>query len=153
MSQPVLVAIDLAHPEHSKPLLERGAQLAKLDGVSLAVMSVVPDFGMSIVSSYFKDGSQNEALEHARQALHSLVESALPQGAGTVPGTSVPGSGVQHIIAQGNAYEKILATAETLNASLIIMGAHKPEFQDFLLGPNAARVVRHAKTSVLVLRS
>jgi nucleotide-binding universal stress UspA family protein len=141
MSQPVLVAIDLAHPEHSKPLLSRAAQLATLDEAPLAVMSVVPDFGMSIVGSYFKDGSQAEALEQARAALHSLVEEALGAAAG-----------IQHIIAQGSAYEQILTTADQLNARLIVMGAHKPEFQDFLLGPNAARVVRHAKTSVLVVR-
>lgn len=140
-SQPVLVAIDLAHPEHSAPLLIRAAQLAKLDAAPLAVMSVVPDFGMSIVGSYFKDGSQAEALDHARQTLHSLVEAALGSD-----------SGVQHIIAQGSAYEQILATAATLGAGLIVMGAHKPEFQDFLLGPNTSRVVRHAKASVLVLR-
>jgi nucleotide-binding universal stress UspA family protein len=38
-----------------------------------------------------------------------------------------------------------------LNATLIVMGAHRPAFQDYLIGPNAARVVRHAKCSVLVL--
>lgn len=32
------------------------------------------------------------------------------------------------------------------------MAAHRPELQDYLLGLNATRVVRHAKVSVLVVR-
>ncbi len=141
MSQPVLVAIDLAHPEHSDAILKRAAAIAALDDAPLAVMSVVPDFGMSIVGSYFKEGSHEEAVESARQTLHGLVDAALG-----------PASGVQHVICHGTAYEQILATADKLQARLIVMGAHRPEFGDFLLGPNTARVVRHAKTSVLVLR-
>jgi nucleotide-binding universal stress UspA family protein len=35
---------------------------------------------------------------------------------------------------------------------LIIIGSHSPSMQDYLLGPNAARVVRHANCSVLVIR-
>ncbi len=32
------------------------------------------------------------------------------------------------------------------------IGSHRPELKDYLLGPNAARVVRHANCSVLVVR-
>jgi nucleotide-binding universal stress UspA family protein len=32
------------------------------------------------------------------------------------------------------------------------MASHRPELSDYLLGPNAARIVRHAKQSVLVVR-
>jgi len=52
----------------------------------------------------------------------------------------------------GNAYDEILRVAEADGASLIVIGAHKPDFRDYLLGPNAARVVRHSKCSVFVVR-
>ena len=42
--------------------------------------------------------------------------------------------------------------ADETNADLIVMASHRPELKDFLLGPNAARVVRHANCSVLVVR-
>jgi hypothetical protein len=32
------------------------------------------------------------------------------------------------------------------------MTAHSPDLKDYLLGPNAARVVRHANQSVMVIR-
>ena len=38
-------------------------------------------------------------------------------------------------------------------ATLIVIGAHRPDLKDYLLGPHAARVVRHAECSVLVVRA
>ncbi|MEO0863555.1 MAG: universal stress protein, partial [Pseudomonadota bacterium] len=34
----------------------------------------------------------------------------------------------------------------------IFVGAHRPELKDYLIGPNAARVARHAQQSVFVVR-
>ena len=48
--------------------------------------------------------------------------------------------------------KKILNLAKNTCASLIVVGAHKADLSDYLLGPNAARVVRHAKSSVYVVR-
>ncbi|MDH3475684.1 MAG: universal stress protein [Rhodospirillales bacterium] len=39
-----------------------------------------------------------------------------------------------------------------MKADLIITGSHKPNVSDYLLGSNAARVVRHASCSVFVVR-
>ena len=52
----------------------------------------------------------------------------------------------------GDPAETIVTSARDLSANLIVMGSHRPELQDYLLGPNAARVVRHAACSVLVVR-
>ena len=49
-------------------------------------------------------------------------------------------------------YQVILETAAKIGADLIVMASHRPKPMDYLLGPNAAKVVRHAKTSVLVVR-
>jgi nucleotide-binding universal stress UspA family protein len=59
---------------------------------------------------------------------------------------------VRHLVSTGNAYDEILRAAKADGAALIVIGAHKPDFSDYLLGPNAARVVRHAKCSVMVVR-
>jgi len=42
--------------------------------------------------------------------------------------------------------------ARTLGVDLIIMASRRPELEDYLIGSNAARVVRHAHLSVLVVR-
>ena len=43
--------------------------------------------------------------------------------------------------------------ANRLGCDLIVVGAHRPELGDYLLGPNAARIVRHADQSVFVVRA
>ncbi len=48
--------------------------------------------------------------------------------------------------------EKILKAVEETGCDLIVMASHRPALKDYLLGPNAARVVRHANCSVLVVR-
>ena len=52
----------------------------------------------------------------------------------------------------GHAYNTILDEAEKSGADLIIIASHRPGLQDYLLGSTAAKVVRHANCSVLVVR-
>jgi nucleotide-binding universal stress UspA family protein len=60
---------------------------------------------------------------------------------------------VQHVVACGTIYEEILTFAGKHGIDMIVMASHRPELKDYLLGPNAARVVRHAECSVLVVRN
>ena len=50
------------------------------------------------------------------------------------------------------ADDEIVKAAQQTNCDLIVMASHRPELSDFLLGPNAARVVRHAACSVMIIR-
>ncbi|MFY9239756.1 MAG: universal stress protein [Roseovarius sp.] len=52
----------------------------------------------------------------------------------------------------GTTYDQVISLSRLLDVDLILIGAHRPGFTDYLPGSNAARVVRHATTSVLVLR-
>ena len=140
MSANILCAVDLSHDDLSTRLLHRAAQLAELDSATLNVITVLPDFGMSIVGSYFAAGAMEKAISDANAELHKLVEQALPDRS------------VRHITKIGPIYQEVLKAASDMEASLIVIGAHRPDFSDYFLGPNAARVVRHASASVLVVR-
>ena len=48
--------------------------------------------------------------------------------------------------------EQVLRMAEEIGCDLIVMAAGNPSLARYLLGPNAARVVRHANCCVLVVR-
>lgn len=136
-----LCAVDLTHPEDARAILAEADRQAKLHDAHLSVMTVLPDYGSSFVGSFFKDGTLKEAIAKANEALHQMVDEVLP------------GHGhVQCITAIGSAYEQILEAAQKINAALIVVGAHKPNFSERVIGPNAARVARHAETSVLVVR-
>ncbi len=56
-------------------------------------------------------------------------------------------------VAHGTIYDEIMKAADKLDCDLILMGSHRPELKDYLLGPNAVRIVRHANQSVFVVRA
>ncbi len=39
-----------------------------------------------------------------------------------------------------------------MKADLIVVGSHRPNWSTYLIGSNAANIVRHAQCSVLVMR-
>ena len=141
MYQDILLTVDLADPSASRKPLEVAISHAEAFGSILHVMSVVPDFGMSIVGNFFPADHEQRTLEAVRQRLHAFTAEWIPKGLK-----------VQHVIARGTAYEEILRMAEQIGCDLIVLGASRSDMKDFLLGPNAARVVRHARCSVLVVR-
>lgn len=56
------------------------------------------------------------------------------------------------MVGEGSVYESILSVAQKTKVDLIVMESQRKELKQYLLGPNAARVVRHAACSVLVVR-
>lgn len=141
MSGKMLVAIDISHLKDQEIVIKTAKKLAGLFGDSITVITVIPDFGMSIVGSYFEKDALEKAKISASDRLHEFVKSTL----GKV-------DNVDFLIRTGTAYEEILDAAEDMKTDLIVMGAHRPELSDYLLGPNAARVVRHSNCSVHVVR-
>ena len=142
-SRPVLCAVDISNKDQDNDVLKSAKRLADMDNAQLDVITVVPDFGMSVVGSFFEEHHHEKAVEAARRLLNELVETVLGSEANT---------NVRHIVATGSAYEEILNAAEKSDAGLIVIGAQKPDFKDYLLGPNASRVVRHSNCSVFVVR-
>ena len=136
----VLATIDLGDG-HSSVRVVQAALEVIAPGDTLHVVCIVPDFGTSLVGSFFPADHEEKAIEKTKEALHTFTAKHVPK--------DVP---VQHIIAHGNVYEEILEAAKTVSADLIVVGSHRPELKDYLLGPNAARVVRHSRRSVLVVR-
>lgn len=141
MFKKILLSIDLNHESSWKKALPLAALMARDMGASLHVVMVVPDFGMSIVGNYFPEDFEETALKEAAEKLKAFVASHVED--------DVP---VQVHIGHGTIYEEIIHIADKIGCDLIVVGSHRPELQDYLLGPNAARVVRHAKQSVLVVR-
>ncbi|MBE1284055.1 MAG: universal stress protein [Rhodobacteraceae bacterium] len=141
MTEHVLCAVDLTHSDADKSVLETAAKLADLYGATLSVVTVIPDYGMSFVGSFFPHGTMKKAAETASEQLHKFVSDTLPDT-----------KTVQHIVEIGSVYENILDAIERSQADLVVIGAHKPDLVDRLQGPNSARVVRHAPCSVFVVR-
>ncbi|MFN3641646.1 MAG: universal stress protein [Gemmobacter sp.] len=59
---------------------------------------------------------------------------------------------VAHVVRSGHAAQTILDVAEEGAHDCIVIASHRPGVQDYFLGSTAARVVRHARCGVHVLR-
>jgi nucleotide-binding universal stress UspA family protein len=137
----ILLPIDLASEASWKKSLALAAELARGRDAVLHVMSVLPDFGMSIVGTYFDKDFEGAALMDISGQLKSWASRNVPEGVKA-----------EVHVAHGSIYDEIMRLADKLGCDAIVLAAHRPELRDYLLGPNAARVVRHAKQSVLVVR-
>ena len=141
MFKNVLLPIDLDQESSWEKALPTALEFCRASGGNLHVLTVVPDFGMSIVGQYFPKGFEKEMADKVLEKLHEFVNANVPADIT-----------VQHIVGEGTVYEVILSIADKIKADVIVLASHRPELKDYLLGPNAARVVRHADCSVMVVR-
>jgi len=141
MYKEILIPIDLGAGSSWGKALSTAVALCRTFDARLHVINVVPDFGLSMVSQYFPEGYEQQMIDNADKALHALVKEHVP---GEIA--------VQCIVARGSIYHEVISAARQAGADLIVMQSHRPELTDYLLGPNAAKVVRHADCSVMVVR-
>jgi len=137
----ILMAIAPDSNESYARALPEAVSLAKAHGATLHIMTVVPDYGSSLVASFFPEGYERKALQHAKEALQRVVKPHLP-------------AGLQHqlIVAHGRIYKEICRVAEEVRAGLVVMSSHKPSPADRIVAPNAQQVLLHAPVSVLIVR-
>lgn len=136
----ILVTIDLAEPDLSRPALSQVAELAKASEAQVRLVHVRPfaiEASLAYLPENFFEAEEKKALEELR-----LLSGPL----------EVPDDRISVASPIGSVYDHVLAAATEFNADLIVVGSHRPAMSTYLLGSNAARIVRHAKTSVLVLR-
>lgn len=143
MIKSVLCAVDVNDGTVDSPVLKQAARLADLDGAQLDVITVLPDYGKSLVAGFFEQGFIEHAETEADKHLRELCVTVLGEERNKT---------IRHVVATGTAYKEILKVAEAAETDLIVIGAHKPDMKDFLLGPNAARVINHSQCSVYVVR-
>lgn len=138
MFQSVLVPVDVTVPSDMTALLAAAKEFAAKWDSTVHVVTVVPDTGMAIVSAQFGEDFEAQSRAHAQ---HELAKALSDAGLGATV----------HILS-GTVYDQVIRLADSLDVDLILVGAHRPELKDYLLGSNAARLLRHSAKSVLVLR-
>ena len=141
MYKNILLAIDLNDETSCRKPLLSAVELARTFGARLHVLTVVREV---------------EAILQAKTAAlgYKLIEADLENRIAALI-RRVNASDLKPNILVTHAasiYAEILAVAEEAEADLIVVGSHRPAMKDYLLGTNAARIVRHARCSVLVAR-
>ena len=137
----ILLPIDLEHDSSWTKALPTATMLADACGAKLHLLAVVPDVRTMRVAQYFPADFETRAVKDAETALKNFAAQHCT------------GRDVGLHVRAGAIYRCICAEAERLNADLIVMGSHRPELTDILIGPNAEQVARHAKVSVMIVRA
>ena len=140
MPKKILVAVDLEDVTLTEMMLRTASEMAGLHDAQVTLVYVGAELPPDVAIHLPGDFQHRMSTDLANQ-LNKLAETLnLPSGAAQVS--------VRH----GPIYREILAQAKADDTDLIIIGCHKPDAADFLLGSNAAKVSRHANCSVYVVR-
>jgi nucleotide-binding universal stress UspA family protein len=136
MYKAIMVPIDLSHAEKGKATIEVAKKFGD-KAARIVLINVVLNIPTFIAAEI-----PGDIIKKAKEDAHDDLED-LAKAAGVKADVEVR---------SGPPAATILAAAEEKGADLIIIASHHPGLQDYLLGSTAARVVRHATCSVLVVR-
>lgn len=142
MFKKIFVPVDLAQESSWQKALPVAVKMARENNAEILAFTVVPDLLMTLVGPFLPEDHQENMMKEAEQNLSDLLAREVPKDVRAL-GYARHGKRI---------YRQILKAADELGADLIVLASHRPENKDYLLGPNAAQVVRHAMQSVFVVR-
>lgn len=137
----VLAAIDLQHEASDAEIVKEAKLLAQSHSGELHLALVIPDAQNEYVQAYVPADMKKAATKEAETDLAKFAS-----------GISEKGLKVNTHVLRGIVYTEILKLADEIGATSIVMGAHRQGWFEFHLGPNVARVARHAKCNVMIVR-
>jgi nucleotide-binding universal stress UspA family protein len=140
MYRSIVVPVDLAEPDLSRHAIDRAVALAKLSEGRITLVNVVPMMPVMMLDTV-PVSYETEVADKSRIAMEELA-----RGVGLPPGR------VSSVVRIGGVYHEVLEVATEIGADLIVVGSHRPAMATYLLGSNATAIVRHATSSVLVVR-
>ena len=136
MFKTILVPIDMSQVEAGKANIAL-AQNQLADGGKIIVLNVVEEIP-GWAAAELPANLIEESRTRAKADLQAIADES--------------GADAMVEVRSGHPYKTILDVAQENSADLIIIASHKPGLQDYFLGSTAAKVVRHARCSVLVMR-
>ncbi len=136
MYKTILVPIDLSHKIEGKSNINLAVQHAAEDAkiTLLTVVEEIPTWAAAQLPA----GILEESFESTQTELKAIANAS--------------GIKMDTEVRAGHSYNTILDVAKEKDVDLIIIASHRPGLQDYFLGSTAAKVVRHATCSVLVVR-
>ena len=136
MFNTILVPIDMAHVAEGKATIDVAVKQAEA-GTKIILLNVVEDIP-TWAAVELPANLIDKSLQAARDELQAIANAS-----------DIP---MEAEVRTGHSYKTILDVADEKQADLIIIASHQPGLQDYFLGSTAAKVVRHAKCSVLIIR-
>lgn len=142
MYKTILVPVDIAEDVLTEHALEHVVYLAKMSGAKVHFFHALPDASAFVTAySFGIKEFENQAEVKAVEGLKKIMAEI-----------DLPLENLSYTISFGSPRDEVLQLAEEIGADLIVIGSRRPSVKTYLLGSNAAAIVRHAKISVMVVR-
>ena len=141
MFNKILVPVDLSTDNITEKLCKTANDLAEKYSCEVRMITVMPDYGMPMVASYFPEGAQEKLKTEMQQKLEALASSHF-----TVP--------VVCKLTQGKRRTAILKDIEDSNPDLVLIGCRRKMSRrnQRLLGATGTVVSDRAGCSVMIVR-
>lgn len=139
MIEKILVPLPVESSKSASPAVEMASEIAKAHGAKIILLHVVEEMP-AYVSVHLPAELRKNAAAAAREDMDAVAKAYGLDGKADI------------VVREGNPAADILDFAEDTGVDMIVMSSHDPGIADYLLGSVAARVVRHAHCSVLVVR-
>ncbi|OMQ22813.1 MULTISPECIES: universal stress protein [Serratia] len=142
MYKTILVPVDISEDVLTEHALKHVEYLAKMSGAKVHFFHALPDASAFVTAySFGIKEFENQAEVKAVEGLKKIMAEI-----------DLPLERLAYTISFGSPRDEVLLLAEEIEADLIVIGSRRPSVKTYLLGSNAAAIVRHAKTSVMVIR-
>lgn len=140
MFKKILVPVDPSEIEFAEKALSTAIGLADQPAGVVRLIGVVQPLS-SYVTDYLPVGFEVGFEKEAEERLRGLAAKC-----GLDPAR------LSITLRSGSPYHEIVDEATDWGCDAIVISSHRPQMATYLLGSNAAKIVRHAPCSVLVLR-
>ncbi len=141
MFSKILVPVDLSTENMTEKLCKTANDLAQKYGSEVRLVTVMPDYGMPLVASYFPEGAQKKLKDEMQQKLNDIAENNF-----TIS--------VECKLTQGKRRTAILKAIEDYSPDLVMMGCRRKKSRrnQRLLGATGTVVSDRAGCSVMIVR-
>ncbi len=139
MFKNILVAVYFADDTQNNNLLRATAEIASAGNSDVYLLHTVPTAPPEL-SQFLPKSYEKITFEKMQKELIAMAEKHDLKNVKEV------------FVRFGDAHHEILTQANKIGANLIIVASHRPHLSEYLLGTTAARIVRHASCSTLVIR-
>lgn len=139
MIEKILVPLPVESAKNGAPAIAMAKDIAQAQGAKIILMHVIEEMP-AYVSVHLPTDLRKNAAVAAREDMEAAAKAHGLEDSADI------------VVREGNPAADILDFSNDTGVDMIVMSSHDPGIADYLLGSVAARVVRHAHCSVLVVR-
>ncbi|KPL51754.1 universal stress protein UspA [Prosthecomicrobium hirschii] len=140
MFRKILVPVDPGETDFAVHAIETAVGLARQSGGEVRLLAVTPVVG-GYVTEFLPPDFEDQLESQTRDKLGALIQAS-----------GQPASHASVTTRIGSVYHEVVDEAAEWKADLIVVSSHRPSMATYLIGSNAAKIVRHAPCSVMVVR-